>query len=347
MATTDSSTLTEAPPFDEKHQAMADELDSDIVSIRAEIYALSKQRNLLSSSLLGSTRVQQQLARASTTDTLPAETQALLSASQTHAQENAHRLALGVTAFPFQDPSTETPGQRLLGVRFDIADSRGKYHKPYYILAQRVAEGGDDLRVYRHTIPSFIPLRQYEELYLAPQDEGYGSGENINNQRPAQDLHGLIKHVRHDLVSWALRREAVETLQQQLKLSVQASGDTEEEDDMRRAAGEGRYGVKSLNVTSIEATQFKIEWAAGAVGRVKISGKGVVEKAVLFGPNGRMTEAEGILTKNGCSVLELASKLEAVQELMRKQGGRERGVGEDMGESESESEEEGDAKESS
>jgi central kinetochore subunit Mal2/MCM21 len=345
MATTDSSTLTEAPPFNEKHQAMADELDSDIVSIRAEIYALSKQRNLLSSSLLGSTRVQQQLARVSTTDTLPAETQALLSASQTHAQENAHRLALGVTAFPFQDPTAEDPGQRLLGVRFDIADSRGKYDKPYYILAQRIAEGGDDLRVYRHTVPSFIPLRQYEEMYLAPQDEGYGSGENINNQRPTQDLHGLVKHVRHDLISWALRREAVQTLQQQLQLTAQAFGDTEEGDNMRRAAGEGRYGVKGLDATSIEATQIKIEWASGAIGRVRISSKGVVEKAVLFGLNGRMTEAEGILTKDGCSVLDLASTLESVQELMRNQGGREGGVGEDM--SQGESEEEGDAKGSS
>jgi central kinetochore subunit Mal2/MCM21 len=342
MATTDSSTLTEAAPFNEQHQTMSDELDSDIASIRAEIHALSKQRNILSSSLLGSTRVQQQLARASTTDAFPAELQSLLSASQTHAQENAHRLALGVTSFPFQDPSTEDPKKRLLGVRFDIADSRGQYDKPYYILAQRTSEGGEDLHVYRHTIPSFIPLRQYEEMYLPPQDEGYGSEDN-NHQGPTQDLHGLVKHIRHDLISWNLRREAVQMLQQQLQLPKRAPGESTEDDDTHDAE-EGRFGVKNLNATSVDATQIKIEWATGALGRVRISRKGVVEKAVLFGVNGRMTEAERVLTKDTCSVLDLVVRLEAVDEVLRKQMQREVAgdEDEDMDGSENESEEEED-----
>jgi central kinetochore subunit Mal2/MCM21 len=331
---TDSSTLTEALPFSEKHQAMNDELEDDIAAIRAEIQALSKQRNLLSSSLLGSTRVQQQLVQVSTTEPLPTETQSLLSASQSHAQENTYRLALGVTAFPFQDPSTEDSSQRLLGVRFDIADSNGKYDKPYYIIAQRVAEGSDDLRVYRHTIPSFIPLRQYEELYLPPQDEGYGSGNNVNNQQQTQDLHGLVKHVRHDLVSWTLRCEAIKSLQQQLQLPTSAPGEAEGEDSPDNERNAGQHGVKNLTATSPEATQIKIEWANGVVGRVKVSVKGVIEKGVLYGPQGRMKEAETILTKDGGSVLDLASRLEAVYALMQKEA--EHASEEEMDESEEE-----------
>ena len=334
MLSTDSSTLTEAVPFSEKHQAMNDELDDDIAAIHAEIQALSKQRNLLSSSLLGSTRIQQQLGQASTTKSLPAETQSLLSASQSHAQENTYRLALGVTAFPFQDPSTEYSSQRLLGVRFDIADSNGKYDKPYYIIAQRVAEGSDDLRIYRHTIPSFIPLRQYEELYLPPQDEGYGSGDNVNNQGPTQDLHGLVKHVRHDLVSWTLRCEAVGSIQQQLQLPAHAPGEAEGEVGPDNDTNAGRFGVKNLIATSPEATQIKIEWANGIVGRVKVSVQGVIEKGVLYGPQGRLREAETILVKDGGSVLDLASRLEAVYGLMQREA--QHGSDENIDESEEE-----------
>ena len=334
MLSTDSSTLTEAVPFSEKHQAMNHELDDDIATIRAEIQALSKQRNLLSSSLLGSTRVQQQLVQTSTTEPLPTEIQSLLSASQSHAQENTYRLALGVTAFPFQDPSTEDSSQRLLGVRFDIANSNGKYDKPYYIIAQRVAEGSDDLRVYRHTIPSFIPLRQYEELYLPPQDEGYGSGDNVNSQRPTQDLHGLVKHVRHDLVSWTLRCEAIKSLQQHLQLPAHAPGEAEGQDSPDNDTNAGRFGVKRLTATSPEATQIKIEWANGVVGRVKVSVKGVIEKGVLYGPQGRMKEAETILTKDGCSLLDLASRLEAVYAMMQRAA--EHASEEEMDESEEE-----------
>ena len=334
MLATDSSTLTEAVPFSEKHQAMNDELDDDIATIRAEIQALSKQRNLLSSSLLGSTRVQQQLAQASTTEPLPTETQSLLSASQIHAQENTYRLALGVTAFPFQDPSTEDSSQRLLGVRFDIADSNGKYDNPYYIIAQRVADGSDDLRVYRHTIPSFIPLRQYEELYLPPQDEGYGSGDNVNYQRQTQDLHGLVKHVRHDLVSWTLRCEAIKSLQQRLQLPTYTPDEAEGEESPDNDTNAGRFGVKNLTATSPEATQFKIEWANGVVGRVKVSNKGMIEKGVLYGPQGRMKEEETILTKDDCSVLDLASRLEALYAMMQREA--EHASEEEMDESEEE-----------
>lgn len=336
MAMTDSSTLTgAAPPYSQKHQALNDELDDDIASIRAEIQALSKQRNLLSASLLGSTRVQQQLAQASTIDALPAETQSLLSASQNHAQENSYRLALGVTAFPFKDPSSENSNQRLLGVRFDIADSQGQYDKPYYILAQRVADSGDDLRIYRHTIPSFIPLRQYEELYLPSPDEGYGSGDSIIYQRQIQDLHGLVKHVRHDLISWTLRREAIKSLQRQLRLSEHAPGEADGEDLPHGNTHEGHFGVKTLNATSVEATQVKIEWATSAVGRVKMSGKGVIEKAVLYDHRGRMRDAERILTKDNCSILELASRLEAVHQQLQKEADQD--ADEDMDQTEEES----------
>lgn len=273
---------------------------------------------MLSASLLGSTQIQKQLAQASTVGSLAEETQNLLSASQNHAQENAYRLALGVTAFPFEDPSAEKSDRRLLGVRFDIPDREGRYDKPYYILAQRLADNNEDLRIYRHTIPAFVPIREYESMYLSPQDEGYGSGEGTHSDRSTQDFHGLIKHVRHDLVSWTLRCEAIETLQQQLHLSSHSLQKSEEEDSHGDQLV-GMFGIKALTPTAVEALQIKIEWINGAVGRVRFSEKGMIEKAVILDHHGRVREAEMILTRTPCSILGLATRLEAIHALWEEQ----------------------------
>jgi hypothetical protein len=63
---------------------------------------------------------------------------------------------------------------------------------------------------------------------------------------------------------------------------------------------------------------------------------------VLFGVDGRMTEAEGVLTKDACSVLDLVERLEAMDEVLRKQMQREAAgdEDEDMDGSENDSEEE-------
>ena len=274
------------------------------------VQALSKQRNLLSASLLGSTRIQQQLETASTADSSSAEFESLLSTSKNHSRENAYRLALGVTAFPFKDPSVNDSAQSLLGVRFDVPSSEGKYDKPYYILAQRVAESSNELRIHRHTIPAFIPIRRYEEMYLPQQDEGYGSGDATSSHCQRQDMHGLLKHVRADLVSWTMRRDAIKNLQKNLRLPSEAtdSGIAEPVRDL----SVGMFGVRSLAATAAEETQIKIEWTNGAVGRLRISDRGKIERAVIYDHAGRMKEVEMMLTWDTSSILELASRLEAV-----------------------------------
>lgn len=196
----------------------------------------------------------------------------------------------------------------MLGVRIDISNSEGQYDKPYYILAQRVVNSGDHLRIYRHTIPAFIPIRRYEEMYLPQQDEGYGSGDTTSSQR--QDMHGLLKHVRHDLVSWTQRRETIEILQRQLRISSRAtdSGTAEAVRDM----SVGIFGIRSLTATSVESTQIKIEWTNGAVGRLRVSEKGIVEKAVVYDHGGRSKAVEMMFIRDTCSILNLATRLEAV-----------------------------------
>ncbi|ETI28316.1 hypothetical protein G647_00765 [Cladophialophora carrionii CBS 160.54] len=220
---------------------MSDLLDDEIAQVRAEIQALTQQRKLLTSSLLSSTQVQSRLSNTSPpTTTYPQQnddTPLNIDHVQEHNQTNIHRLALGVTAFPFIDPSPELQAKNpLLGIRIDVCNRHGKFDSPYYIFCVRSTDRGQDLRIHRHTIPALVPLEQYEREYLPlssptrEEDEGYVGSDGVENTTGGarkQDLHILVSRVRYDLVSWRLRKDAAEWLREELGLS-------------RRSRNEGR-----------------------------------------------------------------------------------------------------------
>jgi len=177
-----------------------------------------------------------------------------------------------------------------------------------------VDDNVSDLRIHRHTIPVFIPLEAYEEQYLPLQDEGYASPDGSSVK---QDLHALVRNVRHDLVSWTRRREAIDMLGEELNLAVEKDSDAEMEDDEDGAPqdkNEGRFGVRSVSAVSVEAKYAKIVWKDGRAGRVKISDEGMIERAVVFGDEGRVRSAERLLSEGNVGIKELASKLELLHQ---------------------------------
>jgi central kinetochore subunit Mal2/MCM21 len=213
---------------------MSDILDDEIAQVRAEIQALTQQRKLLTSSLLSSTKVQSRLSdNPPPTTTHPPNDGTPLNIAnvQEHNQSNVHRLAFGVTGFPFVDPSPELQTKNpLLGIRIDVCNRHGKFDSSYYIFCVRANDRGQELRIHRHTIPALVPLEQYERVYLPwsspprEEDEGYvGSdgAENAEGEGRKQDLHTLVSRVRYDLVSWRLRKDAAEWLKEELGLSRQ------------------------------------------------------------------------------------------------------------------------------
>ena len=277
---------------------------------------------MLSSTLLGSTRIQELLNQDSITNDLPDEPNPLISESQQHSQSNTHRLAFSVTTFPFTDPSPNTSNAPLLGIRIDICSRGGKFDKPYYLLLKRAGDSGDEWRIHRHTIPQFIPLRDYENQFLPLRDEGYGS--EVSNDGTSggskQDLHELVRKVRQDLVSWMLRRDAIELLQEELGLAAESPA----HEEVAEAAAaiptvgsdpRGRFGMKSLSATSVEARFATLAWQDGRAGRVKISDQGLVQRAVIFGEEGRMKQVEDVLISGDARIEELAKKLEMLDEM--------------------------------
>ncbi|EXJ70186.1 uncharacterized protein A1O5_06254 [Cladophialophora psammophila CBS 110553] len=229
--------LVASPPLPSVDVIMSDSPEDEIAQVRAEIEKLTQQRKLRTSSLLASTKAQSRLFRYSlaidepTNDNDPLQLEDL----QRHSQTNAHRLAFGVTSFPFHDPSPELRSRNpLLGIRIDICNRKGKFDSPYYIFCVRAKGTGEELRIHRHTIPALVPLEQYEKRYLpvsSQEDEGYGGSDDsrlgIDEGGTArkQDLHGLVAKVRYDLVSWRLRRDVTEWLREELQI-LESENDT-------------------------------------------------------------------------------------------------------------------------
>ncbi|KAK5102550.1 hypothetical protein LTR70_000408 [Exophiala xenobiotica] len=178
-------------------------LDAEILRIRREIAKLRSQKKMLSSALLGSARVQKHVHDRRTLRTGYDKLQERLDeAVETQRRENdvsIHRLAIGVTAFPFSDPAPEREGEpAMLGVRFDLAPTslesisarrttagcgadtlqtnvggretsaqEGQIENTYFVMLRRFRyQGRTYLKVHHHTIPGHIDVEHYADQHL-------------------------------------------------------------------------------------------------------------------------------------------------------------------------------------
>ncbi|RMZ81266.1 hypothetical protein DV737_g2581, partial [Chaetothyriales sp. CBS 132003] len=298
--------------------AASDELDREIASIREEIAALSKRQSLLTSTLLASSAVQSQLRqRYSSNEDLTA----LLNKHSILARTSAHRLAFGVTCFPFVDPSPDTSNARLLGVRFDICKRNGQFDAPYYVLLRRTKTVGvnnadepsvaNEWSVHRHTIPALVPLQEHADRYLPVTDEGYGSEGSMGQggERPV-DLLGFVTAVRNELASWHLRKEAIESCNEQL-LEPSPDGESEGQGSQQR-----KFGVECVEAVAVDAHYARIVWQDGKVGRIKIGRDGRIEKAVVLrtvnNENIRCQSVERTLLAGSGRIQDFAARLRDV-----------------------------------
>lgn len=243
-----------------------------------------------------------------------------------HADVNHHRVAFSATSFPFTDPSPHARDPNLLGIRIDLCRRDGRFGRPFYVLLKRVSgegEGGRRLKVHRHTIPAFVSMERLERVYLPGSGSGSGSGfteggegeDDATELKPwkkqaaksrKQDLQGLVRELRRQLVAWQLRMDAIGLLRETLGVVRRGVDDYQDDDgawerdfrdykeETKLAANE--LGIVSLGPTALEAVYVRVEWATGQVGRFKISNSGIVERAVVIGDDGRDKALEVALT---------------------------------------------------
>ncbi|EAW21827.1 uncharacterized protein NFIA_069980 [Aspergillus fischeri NRRL 181] len=297
---------------------VVEQLDSEISSIRREIRNLQRRRRLLSSSLLSSDNFQKRLkarqaaAAPTPTSSLTDEVSPLVQAADKHAELNHHRVAFSATTFPFKDPSPHSDHPNLLGVRIDICCRNGRFTKPYYVLLRRAGTGDEKrLRVHRHTIPAFIPIEKLERVYL-PLPPTQESTEEDAPLKPGkgrvrkQDLRGLVRELRRQLVAWHLRVDAVNMLKEDLG-GVQDESVGGGIDESRLEPND--LGIVSVSPTTLEATYVRLEWEDGRVGRFKLSDTGFIERAVIIGDRGRDKRLEAVFIGGDGRVETLLDRL--------------------------------------
>jgi central kinetochore subunit Mal2/MCM21 len=70
-----------------------------------------------------------------------------------------------------------------------------------------------------------------------------------------------------------------------------------------------QFGIVSVAATSLETRYIRLEWQDGRVGRIKLSNKGIVERAIVIGDDGRDKSMENTLTGGNGRIEELIQRL--------------------------------------
>jgi central kinetochore subunit Mal2/MCM21 len=203
----------------------------------------------------------------------------------------------------------------LFGIRIDICARGGKFVKPYYLLLKRVGENKKFLQVYRHTIPIFIPLSQLEERYLPAAQGDNEGGDNLKSRKPKrQDLRRLVQELRRELVAYHLRCDSLAWLREELRILEDSELDGDNAATGTRDGSQqspNQFGIISVAATSLETRYIRLEWQDGRVGRIKLSNRGIVERAIVIGDDGRDKSMENVLSGGNGRIEDLIQRLRA------------------------------------
>ncbi|KAI1960373.1 hypothetical protein LOZ58_004096 [Ophidiomyces ophidiicola] len=277
-------------------------LDDEIAKIRSEIHSLANRRRVVSASLLSSNAVQTLLRPQVLSSSNPLAPVVL--SAEKHTLSNHHRAVFSATAFPFTDPSPHADAPKLLGIRIDVVQKGGQYCEPYYVLLKRTGSDKNALQVYKHTIPAFIPLEQLQAAYLPVPDVSLYQEDNPKVVPKKQSLTKFVRALRQELVAWHLRRDAVDWLQE----SLGGIRDTNHDQTLGQSLG-AELGIVTLRSASLETRLIRLEWRDGRVGRVSLSNKGYVDRAVVFDGQMRDKSMENILTAGDRRVETMIQRL--------------------------------------
>lgn len=305
------------PPADlltGEQQSRLDGLDAEIEQAEAEIATLTTRNSVLAASFLGSETIRDRLHQY-TAAADDSNLSSLLNNRQSHHQSSVHRLAFGVTAFPFIDPSPDTADRPLLGIRFDINRRGGTFDTAYYVFCKPSADQPGELALFKHTLPEFIPIERYRAKYLPLSDEGYGSEDQIDvsGATAQQDLPAFVSTIRSDLVAWRLRQDSIEEVQEQLGLKRKYV-DMATDDAVDTLA---THGVRSFEAVASDARFVGLTWSDGRVGRLEIGDTLLIDSVAVFEDSDdrqqRENESETFIIGQGATLLGLSGRLRDLQ----------------------------------
>lgn len=176
--------------------------------------------------------------------------------------------------------------------------------------------------MHRHTLPSFIPVKPLAHKYLpTPTASSAAEAELKPWKAKKTDLQSFVRELRNEVAGWQMRVQGVVMLRAEFgivgdetdtsrpgvakgsveQIAVDITNDVPTEDP-------GRI-VESITATSMEARYIRVAWIDGVVGRLRISDRGVVDRAVVFGDRGRERAVEIEIVRGNVKIEDLGQRL--------------------------------------
>ena len=289
-----------------------EDLNNGIIATRDRIQKLTERRKLLSATILSDSRIAERLIE----DAIASPNDVSFAHVDQTSRIDAHRTAFSCTAFSFTDPSPRERGKKLLGIRFDVCTSLGIFQKPYYALLKPTVGPKKMLRVYRHTIPTYIKVEKLADKFLAEADfeeqEGHETTPMANH-----NIHRFVEKLREELTAWHLRHEAMEMVRK----IVLRDEDHAEADE---------FGIVKLEFTTTEAKRAVLHWRDGKAGAIQVDRNGKILKAAIFDEEKHHCKtAEEHFEGRSLHLEELPQVLRMMQEIGSENIGRQAFVGDE------------------
>ena len=168
----------------------------------------------------------------------------------------------------------------------------GKATEPYFLFFKMNKPTGSILSLHRHTIPDFLPLESLITRYIPMSAQRYHShGKN---------LQSFVRELRRLLISFHLRRAAVEKMQKQLK-----------QNEELHKLGESPP-LLHIFAANPDITEIELRWNKDIVGRLHLDQDGLLHACTIHGKSGRIRRAEHSLLRGDRHILQVLLKAKAI-----------------------------------
>ncbi|XXH02306.1 hypothetical protein Hte_008679 [Hypoxylon texense] len=277
--------------------SIADQLDSEIASLRSQVESLKQELQLQTATLLTSESTRQILQTSSKRADDSSRLQELSKRADeqnAHKQQCLYRACASITTFKVRDPD---PGAvddgKVLGLRFEVM-SKSRFLRPYYVMLNRPYPNSRYLRVHRHTVPQCIPLSGLAARHLPPP-----TAKDDYDAPKKQDLSKFARTLRRELVRYHNRSAVIGDLRSAAGLESKDGKAKELEDP-----------IVDISLADAQAKQIRVEWSDGRTGRLIMTDDGDIVKMVVQGENGQDRESVKQLIGGSVRIEEVAKRLE-------------------------------------
>jgi central kinetochore subunit Mal2/MCM21 len=145
-------------------------------------------------------------------------------------------------------------------------------------------------------VPPCIPLAALAAKYLPTSS---AASEDVLKARK-QDLPRFVRCLRREIASYHNRIASIAGLRKAFGLDVKKG----------KNKGKGReLIIRDISAADAEAKQIRFEWVDGRIGRAVVDGKGMIQKCVIIGEDGRDRAMERRILSGDRTIDQMAERM--------------------------------------